>query len=225
MTQQTLVIATHNQGKVKEFVALLGGDNLKVMAAGDFSIPEPEETGDSFTANADLKTIAVRDWFARHRPDAMPDFILADDSGLSVPLLGGAPGIFSARWAGRDKDFSVAIQRVKKELLEKNIAEEKINTPTVPAYFSCALSLWVQSAKKLLSVVGTCHGYLQFPPRGQHGFGYDPIFIPEQEIHTAQRTFGEMLAAEKDKISHRSQALQLLTKACLDAGVNFPAVG
>lgn len=182
-----LVIATHNRGKLAEFETLLAPLSIRVMSAAEANIAEPEETGDSFAANAELK--------ARHAMRASDLPALADDSGLAIPALGGAPGVYSARWAGPRKDFSVAFARIQKELGEKDAS----------AYFACVLCLCLPDGKTHL-FEGRCDGRLTFPPRGKKGFGYDPIFIPRgYDI-----TFAEMDAAEKNRISHRAKAFAQL---------------
>ena len=222
MAKKRIIIATHNAGKVREFKGLLCGQDAEVLAAGDFAIPEPEESGTTFIANAELKTTAVRDWWLAHDKKKLPDFILADDSGLSVAALNGAPGIFSARWAGANKNFYDAMARIKKELLAKNTSLEELTTTLgVAAYFSCALSLFVKSQNKILSVVAEVHGFLQFPPRGDNGFGYDPIFVPREEMMGAKRTFAMMTAAQKEKISHRTLAMNLLLARCRNEKIDF----
>jgi XTP/dITP diphosphohydrolase len=178
-----LVIATHNPGKVVEIAALLAPYRVAAMGAGELGLPEPEETGATFEANAALKAHAAAQ--AANLP------ALADDSGLVVPALGGAPGIYSARWAGPAKDFAVAMARVQRELGEGDRA----------ASFVSALALaWPDGDEALFR--GEVHGRLTSPPRGDKGFGYDPIFIPNGYAIT----FGEMEPAEKYKIDHRSRA-------------------
>lgn len=187
-----LVIASHNEGKVREIRALLAPRGLSISSAREHGVPEPEETGDSFVANAVLKAHAVA------QATALP--ALSDDSGLVVPALGGAPGIFSARWAGRQKDFAVAMARIERELAGRDGR----------AYFVCALAIaWPDSHAE--SFEGTVHGRLVFPPRGTHGFGYDPIFVPEGHAIT----FGEMDPAAKHAMSHRSRAFAQFEAACL----------
>ena len=187
-----LVIASHNEGKVREIRALLAPLGLTVASAREHGVPEPEETGDSFAANARLKAHAVA------RATGLP--ALSDDSGLVVPALGGAPGIYSARWAGPGKDFSVALARVARELGAGDRA----------AHFVCALALaWPDGEDQVFE--GTVHGHLVFPPRGTKGFGYDPIFVPEG--HTM--TFGEMEQTAKHAISHRARAFAAFVRACL----------
>jgi XTP/dITP diphosphohydrolase len=193
----TLVIASHNEGKVREIRELLAPFKLKILSAGDANIPEPEETGKTFTENAELK--------ARHAAEHAKLPALADDSGLVIPALGGAPGIYSARWAGPNKDFSAAFTRIKSELGDKNPA----------AYFVCVLSLAMPDGE-IHSFEGRIDGKLIFPPRGTHGFGYDPIFIPDGYAIS----FAEFNAAEKNRISHRARAFGKLS-AFLTQGVSY----
>ena len=154
--------------------------------------PEPEETGDTFIANAALK--------ARAAATASGEPALADDSGLVVPALDGAPGIYSARWAGPGKDFRVAMARIEAEL-----AARRREPVGAEAYFVCALSLgWPDGHCE--TVEGRVDGTLTFPPRGPHGFGYDPIFVPDGQA----RTFGEMRPEEKQPLTHRARAFEQL---------------
>ncbi len=190
-----LVAATHNPGKAREISALLNG-RFEVASAGDLGLPEPEETETTFAGNALLK--------ARAAAEASGLPALADDSGLSVRGLGGAPGIFSARWAGPAKDFSLAMRKVEERLYE-------IASDDRFAWFTCALCLaWPHGPAVV--VEGRIEGELTFPPRGERGFGYDPIFVPEG----GRQTFGEMDPAEKDAMSHRARAFAMLRKALLD---------
>lgn len=191
-TGDRLVIASHNQGKVEEITALLAPFAIDSVSAGTLGIPEPEETGDSFEANAALKAKAAAD------ASGLP--ALADDSGLVVPALGGAPGIYSARWAGPAKDFRVAMQRVHREL-----ANQDRN-----ARFVAVLALaWPDGDLELFR--GEVAGKLVWPPRGERGFGYDPIFVPEGGV----ATFGEIDPAQKHRISHRACAFAKLVDGCL----------
>ncbi|HYD66346.1 RdgB/HAM1 family non-canonical purine NTP pyrophosphatase [Azospirillum sp.] len=187
----TLVIASHNPGKVREIAELLEPYVETFTSSGTLGLPEPEETGDSFVANAELKALAA----------AGAGYVaLADDSGLVVPALGGDPGIYSARWAGPGKDFRVAMERVEEGLTGK--ADRS-------AYFVCALSLaWPDGHVE--TVEGRCHGTLVWPPRGEKGFGYDPIFKPDG----FDITFGEMDPAKKHEMSHRADAFRQLVERC-----------
>lgn len=183
-----LVIATHNAGKVREIGELLAPFSLQVSSAAAHHLPEPEENGSTFAANAEIK--------ARAAAEATGLPALADDSGLGVEALDGAPGIYSARWAGPAKDFGLAMQRIEQELDSKGVPAEDRR-----AYFICDLCLCLPD--------GTAHhfegrvdGTLTFPPRGSQGFGYDPIFVPEGD----SRSFAEMPSAEKHAMSHRARA-------------------
>lgn len=187
-----LVAATHNPGKAAELAALLGG-RFDLVAAGALGVPEPEETETTFVGNAILK--------ARCAAAASGLVALADDSGLSVRALGGAPGIYSARWAGPEKDFALAMAKVE-ERLEASGDDDRA------AWFTCALAIaWPDGP--MVAVEGRVDGRLTFPPRGALGFGYDPIFIPDGD----DRTFGEIAPAEKDRISHRARAFAKLKAA------------
>jgi XTP/dITP diphosphohydrolase len=191
-----LVIASHNPGKIEEISALLAPFAVAVVSAGSLGIPEPEETGDTFEANATLK--------ARAAAEASGLPALADDSGLVVPALGGAPGICSARWAGAAKDFRAAMERVNRELGDRNRR----------AVFVAVLALaWPdsQAAAHVELFRGEVQGNLVWPPRGDRGFGYDPMFVPAG----GALTFGEMDPAEKHKISHRARAFAKLAEGCL----------
>ncbi|MBW7852414.1 MAG: RdgB/HAM1 family non-canonical purine NTP pyrophosphatase [Rhodospirillales bacterium] len=188
-----LVIASHNRGKVREIGAMLAPHGIAAVSAGDLGLAEPAETGASFADNAALKALAAA------RAANLP--ALADDSGLAVAALDGAPGIYSARWAGPGKDFGVAMERVRRELAGREDRR---------AWFVCALCLaWPDGHTE--SFEGTVHGTIVWPPRGERGFGYDPVFQPDgYDI-----TFGEMDPAEKDRISHRAAAFRALVETCL----------
>lgn len=189
---QELVLATHNPGKVKEIAALLRPYVARFTAAGDMGLAEPEETEDSFKGNAALKALAAA------RGSGLP--ALADDSGLAVTALGGAPGIYSARWAGPDKDFGAAMQKVQDKLGD---------APDRSAAFVCALALaWPDGHCEVFE--GRIAGTLIWPPRGDKGFGYDPMFVPEGY----DMTFGEMDPDQKHAISHRARAFEQLVKNC-----------
>jgi XTP/dITP diphosphohydrolase len=189
-----LVAATHNPGKARELQALMDG-RFEVVSAGELGLPEPEETEATFTGNALLK--------ARAAADASGLVALADDSGLSVAALGGAPGVYSARWAGPDKDFASAMAKVEERLAEAG-AED------FSAWFTSALALaWPNGP--IVVVEGRIDGALRFPPKGDKGFGYDPIFVPEGY----DKSFGELDNALKDQISHRARAFAKLKAAVL----------
>jgi len=199
-----LVIASHNAGKVREIGDLLAPFNVQAVSAGELGLPEPEETGETFVANAELKALAAA------QAAGLP--ALADDSGMAVDALDGAPGIYSARWAGPKKDFSYAMDKVWRAVQDragKNGGAE----PPFGAQFVCALSLaWPDGHVE--SFEGIAPGRLTWPPRGTHGFGYDPMFVPDQEVGHGFRSFGEMAPAEKHAISHRALAFRLLIDAC-----------
>jgi XTP/dITP diphosphohydrolase len=192
-----LVAATHNPGKAKELAALLDG-RFEVVAAGALGLPEPDETETTFVGNAILK--------ARAAAGRSGLIALADDSGLSVKALGGDPGIYSARWAGPDKDFALAMDKVRQRL------EEGPGFEDLSAWFSCALAVAWPNDGPVVAVEGRIDGALTFPPRGVRGFGYDPIFVPQG----GPQTFGEMDPAEKDAISHRAHAFAQLKAALFD---------
>jgi XTP/dITP diphosphohydrolase len=189
-----LVVATHNPGKARELAEILEGRFI-LVAAGELGLPEPDETETTFVGNALLK--------ARAAADASGLVALADDSGLSVKALGGAPGIYSARWAGPEKDFGLAIRNV-----EARLEEAAATDPS--AWFTCALVLaWPDGHEE--GFEGKAKGAWVWPPRGAHGFGYDPMFVPSG-LH---ETFGEMDPVEKHRISHRAAAFALLAASCL----------
>jgi XTP/dITP diphosphohydrolase len=185
-----LVVASHNEGKVREIKALLGPHGIVAVSAGSLGLPEPEETGASFAANAEIKAHAS----ARASHHAA----LADDSGLCVDALDGAPGITSARWAGPTKDFRIAMTRIHDELRGKGLT-------TSAAKFVCALCIALPSGESRV-FEGEVHGHLTFPPRGDHGFGYDPIFIADG----MEQTFAEIDPARKHAMSHRARAFEKL---------------
>ncbi len=188
-----LVLATHNPGKVREIAELVAPFGVSVKSAAELGLAEPEETGATFAANAGLK--------ARAAADASGRIALADDSGLAVEALGGAPGIYSARWAGPGKDFRIGMARVEKELAEKGVRVAR-------AKFVCALAL-ADPVGEIEIYEGEVHGHLEFPPRGDKGFGYDPIFVADG-MH---ETFGEIESAVKHGMSHRARAFEKLVKA------------
>lgn len=182
------VLATHNSGKLREFDVLLKPLAIEITSAGALGLDEPEETGHSFEANAILKATAAC--------SASGLTALADDSGLVVPALDGAPGIYSARWGGAKKDFTLAMHRVISELSDRNIDVEG-----TPAFFVCVLAVARKDAP-LIHFRGECHGTLTRTLRGTLGHGYDPFFIPQGY----RTTFGEMDAASKNRLSHRAAA-------------------
>jgi XTP/dITP diphosphohydrolase len=195
-TGDTLVIATHNAGKLREFQELLTPYVKEIMSAVQLNLPEPEETGKTFAENALLK--------ARAAAQASGCVALADDSGLCVAALGGAPGLYSSRWAGPDKNYGLAMRRVHEEL---GAASDR------SAYFICVLALaWPDGHTE--TVEGRCDGAIVWPPRGDKGLGYDPVFVPEDH----ERTFAEMDAEEKHALSHRGKAMQALAATYFSRG-------
>jgi len=199
---QKLVVASHNSGKVREINELINPYGLNAVSAGELGLPEPIEDGDSFAANAIIKAVAAA--------NAAGIPALADDSGLEVHGLDGAPGIYSARWGGEEGDFNLAMKRVNDELSAKGFNDEEQRT----ANFTCALALaFPQNAdqKEPLVFEGKVFGSLVWPLRGEHGFGYDPMFVAKGET----LTFGEMDQTRKHEMSHRANAFALFKKACL----------
>jgi len=191
-----LVIASHNEGKVREIEALLGPYGIQPISAKSLDLPEPEETGTTFVANAELKALQAADL------SGLP--ALADDSGLCVEALNGDPGIFSARWAGPGKDFGLAMK-----LVEDKLGAAGPDTVR-DAHFVCALALaWPDGHVEWFE--GRVDGLLVWPPRGEHGFGYDPMFVPDGH----DRTFGEMTHDEKTPLTHRAAAFRQLVDAVL----------
>ncbi|WP_407157362.1 RdgB/HAM1 family non-canonical purine NTP pyrophosphatase [Bradyrhizobium sp. STM 3557] len=201
-----IVIATHNPGKLAEMRELLAPYGVEAVSAGELGLGEPEETGDTFEANARIKAIAAA------QAARLPAF--ADDSGIVVDALDGAPGIYSARWAGETKDFNAAMARV-----ERLLAERGATTPDKRrAHFVSALCVaWPDG--DLEQVEARVDGTLVWPPRGTAGFGYDPMFLPDGHA----RTFGEMTSIEKHGmpplglgLSHRARAFVKLAEICLE---------
>jgi XTP/dITP diphosphohydrolase len=193
-TGRKLVIASHNAGKLREIAELLASYSIEAVSAAALGLAEPEETGDTFVANAEIKARAAA------LASGLP--ALADDSGLVVAALDGAPGIFSARWAGKDKDFGIAMERVERELKARDAGDRR-------AHFTAALALcWPDGHCETFE--GRVDGSLVWPPRGSHGFGYDPMFVPLRH----GLTFGEMEPARKHAMSHRADAFRQLTNAC-----------
>jgi XTP/dITP diphosphohydrolase len=192
-----LVLASHNPGKVDEIRALLMPCGIEPMGAAALGLAEPDETGKTFIANALLK--------ARAAVNATGEAALADDSGLAVAALDGEPGIYSARWAGPERDFAAAMARVHAELGARGATDAARRG----ARFVCALALcWPDGHAETFQ--GFADGALVWPPRGQNGFGYDPMFQPAG--HNV--TFGEMAAAEKQPLTHRARAFEKLVAAC-----------
>ena len=189
-----LVVATHNPGKARELAEILDG-RFELVAAGELGLPEPDETEQTFSGNALLK--------ARAAAEASGLIALADDSGLSVKALDGAPGIYSARWAGPEKDFTAAMRKVEERL-------EEAGARDFSAWFTSALAVAWPGGPAVV-VEGRVDGVLTFPPRGDKGFGYDPIFVPEG----LDLTFGEIEPVTKDGMSHRARAFEKLKAALL----------
>ena len=190
-----LVAATHNAGKAREIHALLDG-HYSVVTAGELNLPEPAETETTFVGNAMLK--------ARHAAQFSGEVSLADDSGLSVAALDGAPGIFSARWGGPERDFVSAMAKIETRLEELGAADRS-------AWFTSALAVaWPDGPCVVFE--GRVNGVVAFPPRGTHGFGYDPLFVPEGY----DQTFGEMDPVLKESMSHRTRAFAMLKAALID---------
>ncbi|MBL8687500.1 MAG: RdgB/HAM1 family non-canonical purine NTP pyrophosphatase [Rhodospirillaceae bacterium] len=189
-----LVLATHNPGKVGELVELLAPWGVEVVSAGALGLAEPEETGETFVDNALLK--------ARAAMEATGLPALADDSGLAVSGLDGRPGVHTADWAGSPRDFTRAMRRVQQELGE--------NPDRSAAFMSTLALIWPDGHHEIFE--GKVEGELVWPPRGEIGWGYDPMFAPEG----SPRTYGEMSAEEKHSTSHRARALRKLVAACFE---------
>ncbi|WP_428529456.1 RdgB/HAM1 family non-canonical purine NTP pyrophosphatase [Roseibium sp.] len=200
-----LVVASHNKGKLREINELLQPYGFEVVSAGDLGLPEPEETGTTFEANAEIKAVASAT--AANLP------ALADDSGFCVAELNGDPGIYSARWAGPDKDFAMAMRTVEEKLQSAGATTPERRRGSFVAVLCLA---WPDGHKEFFR--GEVDGQIVWPPRGTQGFGYDPVFQPDGH----ERTFGEMTSEEKHgwgsdtpALSHRSRAFELFAKACL----------
>ena len=191
-----IIVASHNEGKVRELAELFAPYDVDCVSAASLGLPEPEETGTSFAENAALKAEAAA--------NASYMTAIADDSGLEVAALGGAPGIHSARWGGEARDFGLAMQHVHRELEAKGASDLRAN-------FVCALAL-AAPERPARVFEGRVFGTLAWPPRGYRGFGYDPIFVPEGYT----QTFGEMAPAEKNALSHRMRAFEKLMAATYD---------
>jgi len=196
-----LVVASHNGGKVREILDLVAPHGLSVVSAADLGLPEPEETGSTFAENAHLKAAAAA------RAADLP--ALSDDSGLEVEALGGAPGIFSARWADRARNFAPAMQRVADALKQGGAWQDE----GPRANFTAVLCLaWPDGEAALFE--GKVYGHLVWPPRGSKGFGYDPMFVADGHA----LTFGEMEPDAKHAISHRARAFHEFARSCLGSG-------
>ena len=195
LTEDCIVVASHNSGKVREISELLRPFAVDVLSAAQLKLSEPEETGATFAENAALKAHAAA------RASGKP--ALSDDSGLCVHALGDEPGLFSARWAGPERDFAKAMQKVEDALQGTGSDDRR-------AHFVCALCLAWPSGD-MAAFEGRVYGDLVWPPRGERGFGYDPMFVPDDH----QETFGEMDPDYKHRISHRARAFEQLVDACL----------
>jgi len=201
VTEPKLVVASHNEGKVREIRALLAPFGVETVSAADLSLPVPEETEATFEGNAAIKAHAAA------RASGLP--ALADDSGLCIDALGGAPGVHTADWAEtpNGRDFGKAMARAWDEVQASGAAP-----PHRAAFHACLCLAWPDGHAE--TFLGRAPGRLTWPPRGDQGFGYDPIFVPDAD--PAGRTFGEMPYAEKEPISHRSDAFRQLVAACID---------
>jgi XTP/dITP diphosphohydrolase len=198
LRSEKILIATHNAGKLEEFRELLGPHGVEVVSAGELKLPEPEETEDTFTGNARIK--------AKSAMAAAGLITLADDSGLSVDALGGAPGVYTADWAGPSRDWMMAMRTVEEKLQGAGATTPETRT----AQFNCTLLvLWPDGEERIY--VGKAPGHLTWPPRGAFGHGYDPVFVPDG----SSLSFGQMSHEEKNKISHRARALELMLKDLL----------
>lgn len=195
-----LVLASHNPGKVREIAELLARWGTEIISAGDLGLPEPVEDGQTFAANAEIKALAAAT--AANLP------ALADDSGLCVTALGNDPGVFSARWAGNAKDFTVAMEKVEAALDQA----AKSGNPDRTAHFACALTLaWPDGHTETFE--GRVDGTMVWPMRGDRGFGYDPVFVPDGY----ETTFAEMEPSAKHAMSHRARAFEKLVVACFQS--------
>ena len=196
---QKLVVASHNKGKVWEINQLIAPYGFEAVSAGDLGLPEPDETETTFVGNARLKAVAAA------KGSGLP--ALADDSGLEVAILSGAPGIYSARWAGPGKDFAFAMQRVADEI---EALGGWSGAPPIANFISVLCLAWPDGETAVFE--GKVFGHLVRVPRGGNGFGYDPIFVPDGDV----RTFGEMEPADKYAISHRTRAFAAFKAAMLE---------
>ncbi|MHA7775574.1 RdgB/HAM1 family non-canonical purine NTP pyrophosphatase [Roseibium sp. M-1] len=201
-----LVVASHNKGKIREINELLEPYGFEVVSAGELNLPEPEETGVTFEENAALKAHAAAE------ASGLPS--LADDSGFCVAALGGDPGIYSARWAGPEKDFAMAMRTVEEKLQAIGATSDAQRRGSFVAVLCLA---WPDGHAEYFR--GEVEGQIVWPPRGTQGFGYDPVFRPDGH----EKTFGEMTSEEKHgwsketpALSHRARAFQLFSAGCLE---------
>lgn len=193
LAERKLLVATHNAGKLDEIRAMMAPHGIEVTSAGELGLPEPDETEDNFIGNARIK--------ARSAVDATGLPVLADDSGITVDGLDGAPGVYTADWAetANGRDFMQAMTRTWRELDERGVPE-----PRTAQFRATLLLMWPDGHEEVFE--GVAPGHLVWPPRGPHGHGYDPIFVPDGH----DRTFAEMSAEEKNAISHRADAFRKL---------------
>jgi XTP/dITP diphosphohydrolase len=195
LTGGRIVVATHNRGKLAEFAELLKPYGVTAVSAGELGLPEPDETGTTFVENARIKAEAAM--------KASGLIAMSDDSGLCVDALEGAPGVYTADWAGPDRDWNRAMRLVEERLQAKGAATPEQRG----ASFVCTLCvMWPDGEERIFE--GRAHGHLAWPPRGALGHGYDPMFVPDG----GARTFAELDPAEKNRISHRAKALEKLVR-------------
>ena len=199
-TEPRLVVATHNKGKLAELRALLGSHPVELVTAGELGLPEPDETETTFVGTARIKAHAAA------KASGLP--ALADDSGIACNGLDGAPGVYSANWAGPGKDFRPAMARVVRELAQRFGSFEAADRSA--AFVSCLCLAWPDGHDEVVEARVT--GMLVPQPRGSHGFGYDPIFVPDGHV----QTFAEMAPGTKNALSHRTRAFALLKERCFD---------
>ncbi|WP_457940497.1 RdgB/HAM1 family non-canonical purine NTP pyrophosphatase [Mesorhizobium sp. 10J20-29] len=211
LEERKIVVASHNEGKLREFSDLMAPFGFEAKSAKELGLPEPDETGTTFEENAYIKA------FAAASATGLP--ALSDDSGLVVDALDGAPGVYTANWAERPdgtRDFGMAMQRTETELQQRGATEPGQRTGRFVAVICLA---WPDGEAEYFR--GEAEGHLVWPPRGDSGFGYDPVFLPDGHA----RTFGEMTAEEKhgwkpgqaEALSHRARAFQKFARACLGA--------
>lgn len=204
LADEKLLVASHNKGKLREIAELVAPFGIETVSAGDLNLPEPDETETTFEGNALLKA------HAGAKGSGLP--ALSDDSGLAVEALGGDPGIYSARWAGPSKDFAMAMRSVEEKLQELGASDPEQRRAKFVSVIALA---WPNG--DALTWRGEVHGILVWPPRGDKGFGYDPMFLPDGE----NRTFGEMTSEEKhgwsnpEPLSHRARAFRMFAAEML----------
>ena len=197
LKNQTILIATHNKGKLEEFAQLLAPFGVTAKSAGELGLPEPAETEDTFRGNARIKAEAAC--------KASGLVTISDDSGLCVDALGGAPGVYTADWAGPSRDWSQAMRLVEEKLRAAGAATQDKRA----AQFKCTLCvMWPDGETQFYE--GVAPGHLAWPPRGPFGHGYDPMFVPDAQEAPGGKTFAELTPEAKNKISHRAQALEQL---------------